>query len=86
MAGDDVLGQAPSASHEDLPADRHAAQVAFFSAIRFASVAAIGGFFFGYDISVTNRAVKALQAHFHIGNVALGFAAAAALMGAAAAR
>ncbi len=85
MAGDDVLGQAPSASHEDLPADRHAAQVAFFSAIRFASVAAIGGFFFGYDISVTNGAVKALQAHFHIGNVALGFAAAAALMGAAAA-
>jgi MFS transporter, SP family, sugar:H+ symporter len=84
MAGDDVLGQAPSASHEDLPADRDAARVAFFSAIRFASVAAIGGFFFGYDISVTNGAVKALQAHFHIGNALLGFAAGAALIGAAA--
>ncbi len=84
MAGDDVLGQAPSAPHEDLPADRQAARVAFFSAIRFASVAAIGGLFFGYDISVTNGAAKALQAHFHIGNAALGFAAAAALMGAAA--
>ncbi len=84
MASDDVLGQAPLASHEDLPTDRHAARVAFFAAIRFASVAAIGGLFFGYDISVTNGAVKALQAHFHIGNAALGFAAAAALMGAAA--
>jgi MFS transporter, SP family, sugar:H+ symporter len=84
MAGDDVLGQAPPASHEDLPADRRAARVAFFSAIRFASVAAIGGLFFGYDISVTNGAVKALQAHFHIGNALLGFAVAAALMGAAA--
>jgi MFS transporter, SP family, sugar:H+ symporter len=51
---------------------------------RFASVAAIGGFLFGYDISVTNGAVKALQAQFHIGNVALGCAAGAALIGAAA--
>jgi sugar porter (SP) family MFS transporter len=54
------------------------------TAIRFASVAAIGGLLFGYDISVTNGAVKALQAHFGIGNAVLGFAAAAALMGAAA--
>jgi MFS transporter, SP family, sugar:H+ symporter len=83
MAGDDVLGQAPSASHEDLPADSDAARVALFSAVRFASVAAIGGLLFGYDISVTNRAVKALQADFHIGNGLLGFAAAAALLGAA---
>jgi SP family sugar:H+ symporter-like MFS transporter len=84
MIGDDARGQAPSASHEDLPADRHAARVAFLSATRFASVAAIGGLLFGYDISVTNRAVKALQANFHIGNAVLGFAAASALMGAAA--
>ena len=72
-----------STPHEDLPADRDAARAAFFSAVRFASVAAIGGLLFGYDISVTNRAVKALQADFHIGNALLGFAAAAALMGAA---
>lgn len=84
MAGDDAIGQAPSAPHEDLPTDRRAARTAVFSAIRFASVAAIGGLLFGYDISVTNRAVKALQAHFQIGNAALGFAVAAALMGAAA--
>jgi MFS transporter, SP family, sugar:H+ symporter len=61
-----------------------AADAAPHEAIRFASVAAIGGLLFGYDISVTNRAVKALQTYFHIGNAALGFAAAAALMGAAA--
>lgn len=72
-----------STPHEDLPVDRDAARAAFVSAVRFASVAAIGGLLFGYDISVTNRAVKALQADFHIGNALLGFAAAAALMGAA---
>jgi MFS transporter, SP family, sugar:H+ symporter len=72
-----------STPHEDLPSERHAARAAFLSAVRFASVAAIGGLLFGYDISVTNRAVKALQADFHIGNALLGFAAAAALMGAA---
>ena len=84
MSGDGVFGSGPSAPHEDLPVDRRAARVAFLSATRFASVAAIGGLLFGYDISVTNRAVKALQANFHIGNAVLGFAAASALMGAAA--
>ena len=61
-----------STPHEDLPVDRDAARAAFVSAVRFASVAAIGGLLFGYDISVTNRAVKALQADFHIGNALLG--------------
>ena len=68
---------------EDVPVDHGAARVAVLSATRFASVAAIGGLFFGYDISVTNRAVKALQANFHIGNAVLGFAASSAVMGAA---
>ncbi len=68
MVDDDPAGDASSAR----------------SAVPFASVAAIGGLFFGYDISVTNRAVKALQADFHLGNAVLGSAAAAALMGAAA--
>jgi MFS transporter, SP family, sugar:H+ symporter len=81
MAVDDARGQVPSAPHEDLPAERRAA---FLTAARFASVAAIGGVMFGYDISVTNRAVAALQANFHVGNAVLGFAAASALMGAAA--
>ncbi|MFC5334814.1 sugar porter family MFS transporter [Mycobacterium branderi] len=52
-------------------------------AVRFASVAAIGGLLFGYDVSVTNGAVRALQADFQIGNVVLGFAAASGLLGAA---
>jgi len=54
------------------------------AAVRSASVAALGGVMFGYDISVTNSAVKALQNHFHVGNAVLGFAVAAALLGAAA--
>jgi SP family sugar:H+ symporter-like MFS transporter len=52
-------------------------------AVRSASVAALGGLMFGYDISVTNGAVRALQRHFQIGNAVLGFAVAAVLMGAA---
>jgi SP family sugar:H+ symporter-like MFS transporter len=83
MAADDARGQTPSAHHEDLPVDSAAARAAFLSATRFATVAAVGGLCFGYDISVTNRAVKALQANFHIGNALLGFAAASAVMGAA---
>ena len=83
MAADDAGGELPSASHEYLPVDTGAARAAFLTAIRFASVAAIGGFLFGYDISVTNRAVKALQATFHVGNALLGFAAASGVLGAA---
>jgi len=83
MAADDARGQTPSAHHEDLPVDSRAARAAFRTATRFASVAAIGGLLFGYDISATNRAVKALQASFHIGNALLGFAAASAVLGAA---
>src|SRR6202034_4314337 len=63
--------------------DSAAARAAFLSATRLETVAAIGGLCFGYDISVTNRAVKALQADFHIGNALLGFAAASAVLGAA---
>ncbi len=83
MAADDAGGESPTAPHEDLPVDPHAARAAFRSAVRFASVAAIGGLLFGFDISVTNRAVKALQATFHIGNGLLGFAAASGVLGAA---
>jgi MFS transporter, SP family, sugar:H+ symporter len=50
MAVDDARGQAPLAPHEDLPVDPRAAHAAFLSAVRFASVAAIGGLYFGYDI------------------------------------
>lgn len=75
LVGDDRPGVAPRARHGDHNSLRHA--------IRIASVAALGGLLFGYDISVTNGAVKALELHFAIGNAVLGFAAAAGLMGAA---
>ena len=53
------------------------------AAVHYASVAAIGGLLFGYDISVTNGAISGLAADFHLNNALLGFAAAAALFGAA---
>jgi MFS transporter, SP family, sugar:H+ symporter len=98
MAGDGLLREVLPACHEGLPSDDgflgdvlpapdenlNSDGGACRAAARFASVAAIGGLLFGYDVSVTNGAVKALQAHFHTGDAALGFAAAAALMGAAA--
>ncbi|MGA8547571.1 MAG: sugar porter family MFS transporter [Mycobacterium sp.] len=83
MGADDAGGQPPTATHEDLPVDPRAARAAFRSAVRYASVAAIGGLLFGYDISTTNRAVKALQATFDIGNGLLGFATASGVLGAA---
>lgn len=83
MIADDAGGQPMTAPHEDLPVDPRAARAAFRSAVRYASVAAIGGLLFGFDISTTNRAVKALQATFHIGNGILGFAAASGVLGAA---
>jgi SP family sugar:H+ symporter-like MFS transporter len=83
MVADEAGALSPPAPHEDLPADPRAARAAFRSAVRFASVAALGGLLFGFDISVTNRSVKALQATFHIGNGLLGCATASALMGAA---
>ncbi|MDA3640223.1 sugar porter family MFS transporter [Mycobacterium xenopi] len=53
------------------------------TAVRFASVAALGGLIFGYDVSVTNGAVAALQDQFRVGNTLLGLAAGAGLLGAA---
>ncbi len=53
-------------------------------AVRIASVAALGGLIFGYDVSVTNGAVGALEGEFGVGSVLLGAAAAGTLLGAAA--
>ncbi len=53
------------------------------SAVRIASVAALGGLLFGYDSAVINGAVDAIQKHFVIDNKVLGFAVASALLGAA---
>lgn len=54
------------------------------NAVRVASAAALGGLIFGYDVSLINSAVGALQQEFAVGNAVLGFAAAASLLGAAA--
>jgi sugar porter (SP) family MFS transporter len=51
--------------------------------ILFSTVAAIGGFLFGYDTSVINGAVAAVQVHFQAGPLALGAAVASALIGSA---
>jgi len=52
--------------------------------VRIASVAALGGLLFGYDSAVINGAVSAIQKHYQVDPVTLGFAVAAALLGAAA--
>ena len=54
------------------------------SAVRIASVAALGGLLFGYDSAVINGAVKSIQEHFHTSDASLGMAVASALLGAAA--
>jgi SP family sugar:H+ symporter-like MFS transporter len=51
---------------------------------RLATVAAMGGFLFGYDSAVINGAVKAIGDHFHPGAGLLGFVVSSALLGAAA--
>ncbi len=54
------------------------------SAVRIASVAALGGFLFGYDSAVINGAVAAVRDQFDVAAGPLGFAVASALLGAAA--
>jgi len=51
--------------------------------ILFSTIAALGGFLFGYDTAVINGAVGAVQAHFQAGPLALGTAVASALIGSA---
>ncbi|WP_395727256.1 sugar porter family MFS transporter [Nakamurella sp.] len=52
--------------------------------VRIASVAALGGFLFGYDSAVINGAVSAIEHQFQADAASLGFAVASALLGAAA--
>lgn len=47
------------------------------------SVAAIGGFLFGYDSAIINGTVEAITNAFHTGSVASGFAVASMLLGCA---
>lgn len=53
-------------------------------AIGLAVAAAVGGFLFGFDSSVINGAVDAIQGQFGLGSTLTGFAVAVALLGCAA--
>jgi len=77
MAGQGPTSDTPSVFEDDDSASGG-------TAIRIASVAALGGLLFGYDSAVINGAVDSIQEDFGIGNAELGFAVASALLGAAA--
>ncbi|HEY6664040.1 MAG TPA: sugar porter family MFS transporter [Propionibacteriaceae bacterium] len=64
-------------TEEEGPGESHAAVT------RLASVAALGGFLFGYDSAVINGAVTAITAQFKPSVLALGLAVSSALLGAA---
>src|SRR6195952_483290 len=71
------VSDGPSAiSDEDFSSGR--------TAVRIASIAALGGLLFGYDSAVINGGGDSIQEDFGIGNAELGFAVASALLGAAA--
>src|ERR1700710_819262 len=73
--GPPVDDSASAISDEDFSSGR--------TAVRIASVAALGGLLFGYDSAVINGAVDSIQEDFGIDNAKLGFAVASALLGAA---
>ena len=76
-----MAGQGPSS---DVPSVFDDDDFSGRGAVRIASVAALGGFLFGYDSAVINGAVSSIQGYFGINNASLGFAVASALLGAAA--
>ncbi|MHA6800234.1 sugar porter family MFS transporter [Bounagaea algeriensis] len=51
--------------------------------VHFATVAALGGFLFGYDTAVINGAVTAIQSTFEVGAAVTGLVVATALIGSA---
>lgn len=77
MAGHGPVGDSPEIFEDDEEF------VSGRSAVRIASVAALGGLLFGYDSAVINGAVDSIQKHFQVGNYTLGSAVASALLGAA---
>jgi MFS transporter, SP family, sugar:H+ symporter len=76
MAGHGPVGETPEIFDED-------EFVSGRSAVRIASVAALGGLLFGYDTAVINGANDAMQKYFGVSDFLLGSAVASALVGAA---
>lgn len=63
------------------PAEHHRTNTG--AVVRITTVAAFGGLLFGYESAVINGAVSSIQSRFEVGPGPLGFAVAAALLGAA---
>lgn len=67
----------------DMRDDAVAAEGSSLKVVMIASVAAVGGFLFGYDTAVINGAVGALEATFQAGDTAIGLSVSSALIGSA---
>ncbi len=67
----------------DVRDDAVAAEGSSLKVVMIASVAAVGGFLFGYDTAVINGAVGALEATFQAGDTAIGLSVSSALIGSA---
>jgi SP family sugar:H+ symporter-like MFS transporter len=67
----------------DLRDEAMASEGSLLKVVLIASVAAVGGFLFGYDTAVINGAVGALEVGFQAGDVAIGLAVSSALLGSA---
>ncbi|GAS96077.1 MFS transporter, sugar porter family [Mycolicibacterium canariasense] len=76
MSHGPVAGDGPSVFGDE----RHTSGT---SAVRIASVAALGGLLFGYDSAVINGAVASISQDFGVEGLTLGNAVASALLGAA---
>ncbi|WP_039787455.1 sugar porter family MFS transporter [Actinoalloteichus spitiensis] len=61
----------------------HTAQENLAYVVLIAGAAAMGGFLFGYDTSVINGAVDAVQDHFEVSSLLVGFTVSSALLGSA---
>ncbi|MEO7297514.1 MAG: sugar porter family MFS transporter [Verrucomicrobiota bacterium] len=72
------LGYSPSSSP---PTSSGAPASATGYVFRLAIVAALGGFLFGYDISIISGAVIFLQKEFHLTELQIGFAVSSAAIG-----
>lgn len=67
----------------DLRDEAMASEGSVLKVVLIASVAAVGGFLFGYDTAVINGAVGALETVFQAGDVAIGLSVSSALVGSA---
>ncbi len=76
MSHGPIAGDGPSVFGDD----KHTSGT---SAVRIASVAALGGLLFGYDSAVINGAVASISQDFGVEGLTLGNAVASALLGAA---